>query len=267
MDELTVVRIDSQCPTLRIRNVTKGWLRRAERFLRGSSCSRTSGLNPLISSADRSTLNLTKDVRRPSTFARCARPMLFVVATSPLWAAAAACNSENNAGSSNTPAPSSSPATSSPSGDGATDRAVYVNHEGGYTFNYPKGWVVIEGKRAAAVVYAPPGEPRRSPANLSISVTAVSQGTDLQSYYEQNVGFLGLTPGFQLDASQRTTFASSPAFSITYSMSPKGTRFRALQTTTVVGTTAYTAIYSSPPETFERYLIGADLIVRSFKLT
>ena len=209
---------------------------------------------------------MTKDVSRPSTFARCARTTLFVVAISPLWAAAA-CNSERNADSSVTPARPTSSATASPSGDGAFDRAVYVNDEEGYMFNYPKGWVVIEGKRAAAVaIHAPPGEPRRSPANVSISVTPVPQGTDLQSYYRQNIGFLGLTPGFRLDASRRTTFASSPAFSIAYSMSPKGKTFRALQTTTVVGTTAYTAIYSSAPETFERYLIAADIIVRSFKL-
>jgi hypothetical protein len=144
---------------------------------------------------------------------------------------------------------------------------VYVNQEGGYTFQYPHHWVVVEGKGAGSVVvYAPPGDPRSSPANVSISLTPVPEGTNLKSYYRQTVGFLGLIPGFRLESTHRESFADSPAFSIAYSMSPKGTTFGALQITTLVDTTAYSAIYSSAPKTYKRHLVGGGLIVRSFQL-
>jgi hypothetical protein len=74
-------------------------------------------------------------------------------------------------------------------------------------------------------------------------------------------------PGFRLESTQRETFADFPAFSIAYSMSPKGIQFAALQITTLVGTTAYSAIYSSAPKTYKRYLVDGGLIVRSFQLT
>ncbi len=202
---------------------------------------------------------------RPSTVAGWTRLSLTLVASSALWAEA--CTSAGNAASSMTPADPSSAGTASPSGDGGFVGVVYVNHKAGYTFHYPQGWVVVEGQQAGSVViYAPPGDPRRSPANVSISLLSVPEGTDLQSYYRQDVGFLRFIPGFRLSATHRESFAGSPAFSISYSISPKGTTFRALQTTTLVDSTAYTAIYSSAPRTFKRYFVGAGLIVRSFQL-
>jgi hypothetical protein len=194
------------------------------------------------------------------------RLCLPIVASSALWAAA--CNSAGNAASSETAAGPSSTGTASPSENGEFVGVIYVNHKAGYTFHYPEGWVVVEGQQAGSVViYAPPGDPRRSPANVSISLTPVSEGTDLQSYSRQNIGFLRFIPGFRLGATRQESFAGFPAFSITYSVSSKGTTFGALQITTLVGTTAYTAIYSSSLKTFKRHLVGGGLIVRSFQLT
>jgi hypothetical protein len=192
-----------------------------------------------------------------------------LVASSVLWAAA--CPSAGNASSSETPSPEtttspSSSATASPAEDGFVG-LVYVNQEAGYTFHYPDDWVVVEGKGAGSVVvYAPPGDPRSSPANVSISLTPVAEGTNLKSHYRQTVGFLGVVPGFRLESTHRESFAGFTAFSIAYSMSPKGSTFGALQITTLVGITAYSAIYSSAPKTYKRYLVDAGLIVRSFQL-
>jgi len=206
------------------------------------------------------------EINRPSTVARWRRLCLPLVASSVLWGAA--CTSAGNPKTSEAPAGRSSTGTPSPSGNGGFVGVVYVNHDAGYTFHYSEGWVVVEGKQAGSVVaYAPPGDPRRSPANVSISLTPVPEGTDLQSYYRQNIGFLRFIPGFRLGATHQESFAGFPAFSIAYSISPKGTTFRALQITTLVDTTAYTAIYSSAPKTFKRYLVGAGLIIRSFQLT
>jgi hypothetical protein len=197
------------------------------------------------------------------------RLCLPLVASSVLWAAA--CSSAGNVSSSETPSPEiptspSSTGTASPAEDGFLG-LVYVNQEAGYAFHYPDDWVVVEGKGAGSVVvYAPPGDPRSSPANVSISLTPVAEGTNLKSYYRQTVGFLGVIPGFRLESTHRESFAGFPAFSIAYSMSPKGTTFGALQITTLVGTTAYSAIYSSAPKTYKRYLVDAGLIVRSFQL-
>jgi PsbP len=194
-----------------------------------------------------------------------------LVASSVLWGAA--CSSAGNAApadppSSETPTSPSSTGTASPSAEDGFVGLVYVNQEAGYTFHYPDDWVVVEGKEAGnVVVYAPPGDPRSSPANVSISLTPVPEGTNLKSYYRQTVGFLGFIPGFRLESTQRETFADFPAFSIAYSMSPKGTTFGALQITALVGTTAYSAIYSSAPKTYKRYLVDGGLIVRSFQLT
>ena len=192
-----------------------------------------------------------------------------LAASSVLWAAA--CSSAGNAASSETPSSetptSPSSGTASPSATDGFVGLVYVNQEGSYTFHYPDDWVVVEGKGAGSVVvYAPPGDPRSSPANVSISLTPVPEGTNLKSYYRQTVGFLGLIPGFRLESTHRESFADSPAFSIAYSMSPKGTTFGALQITTLVDTTAYSAIYSSAPKTYKRHLVGGGLIVRSFQL-
>jgi hypothetical protein len=190
---------------------------------------------------------------------------LALVASSALWAEA--CTSARNAASPMTPADPSSTGTPSPSVDGGFVGVAYVNDTAGYTFHYPEGWVVVEGQQAGSVViYAPPGDPRTSPANVSISLTPVPEGTDLQSYYRRDVGFLRFIPGFRLSDTHRESFAGSPAFSISYSISPKGTTFMALQTTALVDSTAYTAIYSSAPRTFKRYFVGAGLIVRSFQL-
>lgn len=170
--------------------------------------------------------------------------------------------------SSETPTSPSPSATASPPADDGFVGLVYVNHEAGYTFHYPDDWVVVEGKGAGSVVvFAPPGNPRSSHANVSISLTPVPEGTNLQSYYRQTVGFLGLIPGFRLESTQQETFADLPAFSIAYSMSPKGKPFWALQITTLAGATAYSAIYSSAPQTYKRYLVDGGLIVRSFQLT
>lgn len=198
------------------------------------------------------------------------RLCLPLVASSVLWAAA--CSSAGNAvsseiRSSKTPTSPSSTGTASPSAEDGFVGLVYVNEEAGYTFHYPDDWVVVEGKGAGGVVvFAPPGDPRSSPANVSISLTPVAEGTNLKSYYRQTVGFLGVIPGFRLESTHRESFAGLPAFSIAYSMSPQGTTFGALQITTLVGTTAYSAIYSSAPKTYRRYLVDGGLIVRSFQL-
>lgn len=203
---------------------------------------------------------------RPTTVAGWMRLCLPIVASSALWAAA--CTSAGNAASSESAAGPSSTGTASPSENGEFVGVVYVHHKAGYRFHYAEGWVVVEGQQAGStVIYAPPGDPRRSPANVSISLTPVPEGTDLQSYYRQNIGFLRLIPGFRLSATHHETFAGYPGFSVAYSISPKGTTFRALQITTLVDTTAYTAIYSSSPKTFKRYLVDGGLIVRSFQLT
>jgi len=210
------------------------------------------------------------ETNRSSGRAWSTRLCLPLVASSVLWAAA--CSSAGNAATSDPPSsrtPTSPPSTgtSSPSADDGFVGLVYVNQEAGYTFHYPDDWVVVEAKGAGGVVvYAPPGDPRSSPANVSISLTPVAEGTDLQSYYRQTVGFLGVMPGFRLESTHRESFADSPAFSIAYSMAPKGTRFWALQITTLMGTTAYSAIYSSGPKTYKRYLVDGGLIVRSFQL-
>jgi hypothetical protein len=178
------------------------------------------------------------------------RLCLPLVASSVLWAAA--CSSAGNVSSSETPSPEiptspSSMGTASPAEDGFLG-LVYVNQEAGYAFHYPDDWVVVEGKGAGSVVvYAPPGDPRSSPANVSISLTPVAEGTNLKSYYRQTVGFLGVIPGFRLESTHRESFAGFPAFSIAYSMSPKGTTFGALQITTLVGTTAYSRSTHLPP--------------------
>ena len=211
---------------------------------------------------------------RSSARAWSTRLCLPLVASSVLWAAA--CSSAGNAASSETPTSEtptsetptspSSTGTASPSAEDGFVGPVYVNQEAGYTFHYPDDWVVVEGKGAGSVVvYAPPGDPRSSPANVSISLTPVTEGTNLQSFYRQTVGFLGVMPGFRLESTRRESFADSPSFSIAYSMAPKGTRFWALQITTLVGTTAYSAIYSSGPKTYKRYLVDGGLIVRSFQ--
>lgn len=236
--------------------------------LRMKGCSKVmasclgAGVKPLVAGPDETTMKTS----RPSMVAGWMRLCLPIVASSALWAAA--CTSAGNAASSKTAAGPSSTGTASPSENGEFVGVVYVNHKAGYTFHYPEGWVVVEGQQAGSVViYAPPGDPRRSPANVSISLIPVPEGTTLQSYYRQDVGLLGFIPGFRLGTTHQESFASFPAFSITYSVSPKGTTFRALQITTLVGTTAYTAIYSSSPKTFKRYFAGAGLIVRSFQLT
>ena len=139
------------------------------------------------------------------------RLCLPLLASSVLWAAA--CSSAGNAASSETPSSEtptspSSTGTASPSATAGFVGLVYVNQEGGYTFHYPDDWVVVEGKRAGSVVvYAPPGDPRSSPANVSISLTPVPEGTNLKSYYRQTVGFLGLIPGFRLESTHRESFA------------------------------------------------------------
>ena len=205
------------------------------------------------------------ETNRSSARAWSTRFCLPLVASSVLWAAA--CSSAGNAASSETPTSPSSTGTASPSAEDGFVGLVYVNQEAGYTFHYPDDWVVVEGKGAGSVVvFAPPGDPRSSPANVSISLTPVAEGTNLKSYYRQTVGFLGVIPGFRLESTHRESFAGFPAFSIAYSMSPKGTRFGALQITTLVGTTAYSAIYSSAPKTYKRYLVDGGLIVRSFQL-
>jgi PsbP len=211
------------------------------------------------------------ETNRSSARACSTRFYLALVTSSVLWAAA--CSSAGNAASSETPSAEtptspSSTGTASPSAEDNFVGLVYVNQEAGYTFHYPDDWVVVEGKGAGSVVvYAPPGDPRSSPANVSISLTPVAAGTSLKSYYRQTVGFLGVIPGFRLESTHRESFADLPAFSIAYSMSPKGTRFGALQITTLVGATAYSAIYSSTPKTYKRYLVDGGLIVRSFRLT
>jgi hypothetical protein len=220
------------------------------------------GGQPLGAGADGTSVK----IKRPSTVAGWMRLCLPILASSALWAAA--CTPAGNAASSETAASSSSTGSASPSENGGFVGVVYVNHKAGYTFHHPEGWVVVEGQQAGSVViYAPPGDPRRSPANVSISLIPVPEGTDLESYYRQNIGFLRFIPGFRLGATHQESFAGFPAFSITYSVSPKGATFRALQITTLVDTTAYTAIYSSAPKTFKRYFVSAGLIVRSFKLT
>ena len=109
------------------------------------------------------------------------------MASSVLWGAA--CSSAGNAApaetpSSETPTSPSSSGTASPSAEDGFVGLVYVNQEAGYTFHYPDDWVVVEGKGGGSVVvYAPPGDPRSSPANVSISLTPVPEGTKLQSYY------------------------------------------------------------------------------------
>jgi PsbP len=102
------------------------------------------------------------------------------VRSSVLWGAA--CSSAGNAAPSDalspeTPTSPSPTGTASPSADNGLVGLVYVNQEAGYTFHYPDDWVVVEGKGAGSVVvYAPPGDPRSSPANVSISLTPVPEG-------------------------------------------------------------------------------------------
>jgi PsbP len=220
--------------------------------------------NPPLRCADGTTMETNRS-RAWST-----RLCLPLVASSVLWATA--CTSAGNAASSatsssETPTSPSSTGTASPSAEDGFGGLVYVNQKAGYTFHYPDDWVVVEGKGAGSVVvYAPPGDPRSSPANVSISLAPVAEGTNLKSYYRQTIGFLGVIPGFRLESTRRESFAGFPAFSIAYSLSPKGSTFGALQITTLVGTTAYSAIYSSAPKTYKRYLVDGGLIVRSFQL-
>jgi hypothetical protein len=222
--------------------------------------------NPPLKCADGTTMETNRSPAR----AWCTRLCLPLVASSVLLAGA--CTSAGNAASSEThssatPTSPSSTGTASPSAEDGFVGLVYLNQEAGYRFHYPDDWVVVEGRGVGnVVVYAPPGDPRSSPANVSISLTPVAEGTNLKSYYRQTVDFLGVIPGFRLESTHRESFAGFPAFSIAYSVSPKGTTFGALQITTLVGTTAYSAIYSSAPKTYKRYLVDAGLIVRSFQL-
>jgi hypothetical protein len=158
--------------------------------------------------------------------------------------------------------------TASASPDSAGTGCVFHDDEAGYSFEYEREWRVVPlATNSQNVVVYPPPLPggRRAAANVSVSVIPVPQGTDLMSFNRQDIAFLEAIRAFQLLKTEQTTFADSPAFAITYTGSAYGRAFKALQVTTVIGSTAYSAIFSTTPQTFGRYLGGARLIVRTFK--
>jgi hypothetical protein len=193
------------------------------------------------------------------------RSALFVLAIS-LLLAGAGCSGNGVASSSTsslTPKPSES-ATPSTSPTDSLPGLVFVNSQGGYTFHYDPGWVVRPQKAPTDVtVFAPPGTPARSPANVSLGAVPISSGTTLTQYFKQNIAFLRLIPGFSLIGTNQETLGGLPAFEIEYTAAPSGHPFKSLQVTAISGDVAFSAIYSSDPKRFSRYLIAAGLVVRS----
>ncbi len=143
--------------------------------------------------------------------------------------------------------------------------ATYTNVSVGISIQYPSGWNVTEGGKTPKVVTF------RAPDNATNVVVLLSPvGTSSLEEIQNGVvsGLLNETSlNYTLVSIEKTTLAGNPAINSTLNASASGVTITQRYTTTVKYNQAYSLLFSTYAEDWNKYLNDFSNMSNSFAIT
>lgn len=139
----------------------------------------------------------------------------------------------------------------------------YANQD--YSLKYPDGWIVDD--HTQFVYFKTPLEGDELQENVVIYVSPAEKDADVISFFQDSVMTLvGTTPGFTLVSHDETYLSSEPAQRIVYTEDGELGTLKYLQVFALKNDKAYIVTYSAPADKYDKYVSGAEEIIKSFRI-